>query len=452
MAGSHAFVRALGPGINIMASVLRYDQLEAADWHGLARRVGHVRLGGWLVEPLMDWSACPARTRTGIPDDVARDMILNGSGADPDPRAALAFARFKRAAENALVAGLRVVLNPFHKRFLVEVNEETVRWVWAAVLHEFDARRFPTDKVAFEMVNEPAMLPGHARVGGDFVAMARTWVRQVRAAQPDRVILLTGVQGKRGGGPSLSSGEGLLAELRGGLIKPFDHMYSPAFDLHPAVITFHYYEPHTFITQSIHAHVRWGGLLGSMSAQRAIYTHFAAINASSSQLPVYLGEFGVPIDGRVEEADGVAWLATVRRAAEAFGFGYALWTYVSSIQGVTAGDTACARLGKWDNSSFVAAALGLAAQPTRYQVQATACELQSSSPPSPPSPPTTSPAPLDICKEDAHIRPPYAHDLFSLLTAPTPPVGPPLPQTPPEPPHTARLARWRSTGARHWFR
>ena len=33
----------------------------------------------------------------------------------------------------------------------------------------------------------------------------------VRAAQPDRVLLLTGVQGKRSSrGPSLSSGEGLL--------------------------------------------------------------------------------------------------------------------------------------------------------------------------------------------------------------------------------------------------
>ena len=36
------FVRA-GPGINIMASNIRFGQLDSGDWDGLASRVGHRR-------------------------------------------------------------------------------------------------------------------------------------------------------------------------------------------------------------------------------------------------------------------------------------------------------------------------------------------------------------------------------------------------------------------------
>ena len=60
-ARAHNFSRALGPGINIIPSVVRWDTLESTDWQGLSTRVRHVRLCGDLVRSLVDWTACPGR-------------------------------------------------------------------------------------------------------------------------------------------------------------------------------------------------------------------------------------------------------------------------------------------------------------------------------------------------------------------------------------------------------
>ena len=61
----------------------------------------------------------------------------------------------KQAAADAVAAGLKVVLNPFHRRLRVAVSSDTIRWIWGAVLQEFRPDEFPYDQVAFEMVRLP---------------------------------------------------------------------------------------------------------------------------------------------------------------------------------------------------------------------------------------------------------------------------------------------------------
>ena len=43
---TRSFAQDLGPGVNIMATNIRFNQLDLADWHGLGKRVGHIRLCG----------------------------------------------------------------------------------------------------------------------------------------------------------------------------------------------------------------------------------------------------------------------------------------------------------------------------------------------------------------------------------------------------------------------
>ena len=40
----------------------------------------------------------------------------------------------------ALQAGLKVIFNPLHLMRSLDINEQTLRWVWATVLEDFSSR------------------------------------------------------------------------------------------------------------------------------------------------------------------------------------------------------------------------------------------------------------------------------------------------------------------------
>ena len=197
--GGLKFKRSMGRGININPWSLH--RLTPEDYIGLAKRgVGHVRLGGNIAEPLQDWTTCPASTKTlrhlGGNDSMARYAIINSLGKDPTPMGKAGFKMLKQAATDAVAAGLKVVLNPFHRRLRVAVSSDTIRWIWGAVLQEFHPDDFPYDQVAFEMVRLPIsyVQTQYSNVEGQFQTMIQEWVVQVRAKQPNRVIIMTAVQ------------------------------------------------------------------------------------------------------------------------------------------------------------------------------------------------------------------------------------------------------------------
>ena len=282
-----------GRGVNVAPFNVRYGLLDSDDWVGLARRgVQHVRIGGWIAEPLADWSTCPATTRTQPADEEAAVEAIVRSATDaPDAEAGNAFVNLKRMTAEALAAGLNIVLNPFHQRQLVEVNPATVRWIWSAVLREFTTDAFPVDRVAFEMVNEPANY-SHSFVANEpWPAMVAAWVAQVRRTQAQRVLVLPGVQGwRRGRGPAASSMDGLLADLHDGLV--------PASCAGRCIVTFHYYEPRSFTVRPPSAGsgpVQWShGALELERNRGRIADDFArVVNATPAGVGVYLGEFGI---------------------------------------------------------------------------------------------------------------------------------------------------------------
>lgn len=346
----------LGRGVNIAPFSVRYEQLDAADLAGLkARGVDHVRIGGWIAAALQNWTTCPASTlRMPSNERAAINHILGGEAFAPDPARRRPFWRLWLAAKAAVDAGLHVVLNPFHQRMLVDVSHETVRWVWAAVLQEFLVEDFPVDSVVFEMVNEPANWT-HANVVGNWTSIVHDWVAQVRRVQPDRMLLLTGVQGMRGGTPpSVSSLEGLVLDLQ-----------SKGTSLMPSacdgkcMVTFHYYEPRWF-TSHQGDNPSW---VDTPSALAEMNKHFdSVVRATPPGVGIYLGEFGL-IPDRVNMSQGVRWLEAVRRTADRYGLvGYSVWTYYGTHNGIVAeaeGSTASERLCAWDRSPFVPAALGL---------------------------------------------------------------------------------------------
>ena len=111
---ARAFLASLGAGVNIASWNIRYGNVHANDYSWLASRVGHVRLGGWIAEPLLDWTTCPVTTRglaaLGGSDESAIERIIQGDGAEPweaegnGPPMAL----LRQAAADAVAAGLKV--------------------------------------------------------------------------------------------------------------------------------------------------------------------------------------------------------------------------------------------------------------------------------------------------------------------------------------------------------
>ena len=433
------FVRA-GPGINIMASNIRFGQLDSGDWDGLAARVGHVRLCGDVAAVLTNFSTCPATRWQPRPrgEPIAEAHAL--MTADP------AFALFKRAATDALSSGLSVVLDPLHVGFGLVLDAELLAAFWGAVLLEFDEVAFPPASVAFEMANEPGNAWGRHRVRGRLSSMYRGWVEQVRRAQPDRVLLLPGELGVRcdglGAGHSLSSSAALAADAA--------QLSSLAQADGRIAVTFHYYEPRAFTTQGDTASVRWH----AASQAAAVAADMASLRqAIGPATPVYLGEFGLAAASIAQEEEAAAWLRAVREAAEAAHMAWALWTYFTSRQGLVEGHSAQERMQAFDCSTLLSAVYtadggvhrGAHCSHVRRQLQLTEAAASSTTPDGswqvwqPTLPPATHRRRASPSECNDH-RPAFAPqatvdvDLGDLCAAVPPPAPPSAPPAAPAPP------------------
>ena len=318
------------------------SRMHTEDWDGLAKRVGHIRLCGSVVEPLIDWSQCPGATRQFDSDTQAVDLL----------RRSAHFFRFKAAASAARQAGLRIVLNPMQQLHTLEVSAATLRWVWMAMLSEFSTHEWPAESVVFELVNEAGNFQNHS-VSGRFVELLPALLRLISSAQPSRVMIVGGEMGFRAdfeteGKVFVNSGPALVLDA--------PHIAALA-TRHHLIGTFHFYRPRAFTNQGMPDMIgmtqpRWQGTATDVDD---LAQHFAAVHAALNATPVYLGEFGINVEGVSERSDGVAWLRTVRSLAERSGFAWALWTYSLSPKGVTAANNASERLRQWDCSEFVEA-------------------------------------------------------------------------------------------------
>lgn len=165
------FLSRAGAGINIVASTIRFGQLDSGDWDGLASRVGHVRLCGDVAAALTNFSTCPATRWQPRINPIAEAHAL----LTTDPT----FRLYKQAATDAMSRGLSVVLDPLHMGFGLALDSELLAAFWGAVLLEFDEVEYPPALVAFEMANEPGNAWGRHRVRGRLSSMYGSWVEQV---------------------------------------------------------------------------------------------------------------------------------------------------------------------------------------------------------------------------------------------------------------------------------
>jgi endoglucanase len=293
-------------------------------------------------------------------------------------------------------AGMRVMVTGWAR------HETTPRWRAGQILANRDGAEFrnylgflkrivwllrdiPQDRWVLEPMNEP-QIACRRTDGPDWTVLQRDIYNEIRAVAPSLTVVLT---------PGCWSG------LRG-----LAHLDMAGYDAR-TLVDFHYYEPHPFTHQG----TTWGddalkslaglafppaatdrqaatdasgrlflarGAKGGAAAlvptlreiddyirtdrgQAHIEAGMATVKAWADKNGVTadrvtLGEFGVyrqPPEAKVpDDGSRLRWLETVRKAAEARGFGWALFAYHSSFGLVT--DDATAR---WDDAMLPA--LGL---------------------------------------------------------------------------------------------
>jgi hypothetical protein len=289
---------------------------------------------------------------------IAPDIFMRTTGAER----AQVDAALAAKVGGFLDAGLNVIadLHPGNriagfKQVDFVTNPQTFQ-AHAALVEEL-ARllsRFPQDRVALELLNEPETTPGR------WAGQMRTLHARARKGSANLLLVLTGAQ------------------------SSFDHL--PQVDANAyagsnTLFTFHYYEPHVFTHQNIPdrrylTRVPWPTTAGRFddafavaaaniardrslgpkaadaargnarsllqkyfregSAPANVTRHFATVQAWSARhriapQRIVVGEIGVNatengFDGAAAE-DRDRWLRTVRGAAEAAGFGWAFWCY-----------------------------------------------------------------------------------------------------------------------------
>jgi endoglucanase len=213
--------------------------------------------------------------------------------------------RVTRVVDQALAAGLMVVLNIHHYEEIFSDprgQRDRLLALWQQIATHF--RDYP-DSLVFEVLNEPNanLTP---ELWNTFLLDALGVIRQ---SNPDRWVML---------GTAEWGGIGAMPRLQ----LPDDDRL---------IFTFHYYSPFEFTHQGaewVSGSDAWlGTSWGSSQDRAAVQRDFDTVAAWAVQhtITVFMGEFGAYSRAAID--DRVAWTAFVRSEAERHGFSWAYWEF-----------------------------------------------------------------------------------------------------------------------------
>lgn len=236
----------------------------------------------------------------------------NKTGAGPDFAIDPAWmARVAQAVDDALAAGLNVILNDHHFDALVkdpEGNGAKLAAIWRQVAKHFADR--PIDRLWFEIENEP-----HDKLtNANLMATLSPSLAEIRKTNPDRPVII--------GGDDWSSVDSLAT-----LELPDDPQVYP---------TFHYYQPFDFTHQG----ARWvgdspppiGRVYGGEADAERLERDVAKLKAyveRTGRVP-FIGETGA-YEAHIPLEQRVAYHRAVTEAFAPTGIGICTWAYTNTF-------------------------------------------------------------------------------------------------------------------------
>ena len=219
--------------------------------------------------------------------------------------------RVETVVDQALDAGLNVVLNSHHFEPIYAAPAENADWlagVWRQVAARFADR--PTDRLWFEIENEP-----HDQLtNANLVATLSPALAAIRETNPDRAVIIGGENW---------SGVDSLATLE----LPDDP------NIHP---TFHYYEPFDFTHQG----ADWvapnipppGRVYGTQADKDRLVADVAKVEAYKARTgrTPFLGETGA-YDAHIPLPQRIAYHRAVTEAFAGTGVPICMWAYQNTF-------------------------------------------------------------------------------------------------------------------------
>jgi endoglucanase len=209
----------------------------------------------------------------------------------------------------ALAADLNIILDVHHfDEIYADPDGEVPRLkaIWQQLGERYAGA---PDGLIFEVLNEPRDALGVAQMD----ELNREMLALIRITNPSRWVILSSAD---------------WGGLSGWLEADFPRE-------HNVISTFHYYEPYDFTHQGgswLDEPPTYSGEWGDDPAEIAeVRGHFAMARqkALAEGVPVLLGEFGANAANPM--AERAAWVAEVRQASEAAGFGWCHWGFASEF-------------------------------------------------------------------------------------------------------------------------
>lgn len=223
----------------------------------------------------------------------------------------------------ALQAGLKVVLNVHHYTEMMkctpdEIGRHAARLeaIWDRICRSFTAADYPSDRMVFELLNEP-----------NGTITCDEWNRMLPA--------LVDVVWKRNG--ELQSGRKIMIGTAewGGIPGLFRLRLPAQCDRGNTIVTVHFYEPFRFTHQGaewVEDSKAWTGTrwTGTPAERRAVLDLLESVTAWNGEAgrgyEIFLGEFGA-YSKHAADYDRAAWTGFVAREAERLGMSWAYWEY-----------------------------------------------------------------------------------------------------------------------------
>ena len=316
----------LGRGLN-MGNYLEADDDEG-DW-----------TGGRLIEE-EDFALIEAAGFKSV-----RIPIRWSSHAAPSAPYAIEadfLARVKEVVDWAIAADLNVVINTHH--YVEMMNQPSsnlaghrarLAAIWDQISKTFPASTYPTDRLVFELLNEPNGTIGFTEWNAIIAELTEViWSDNAELQEGRRIMVGTANWGGPAGLANLTLPEAC----------------TPA----NTIVTIHWYEPFPFTHQGadwVDGSEDWIGTIwrGTSADQQPLLDLYAAVEdwnaAQAEPFEVFVGEFGV-YSAFAGAEYRKAWTAFIAREAERRGWSWAYWEF---DQGFGAFDR---QAGRWRPEIF----------------------------------------------------------------------------------------------------
>ena len=196
-----------------------------------------------------------------------------------------------------------------HNLWQDKIAQDAFVFQWESFAERY--KGVSNDFLSFDLINEPPNIGQYGMTRDIHEAVIRRTVAAIRAIDPEREIVIDGLEGGHIAMPELAD-LGVIHSGRGYQPMPVSH-YQAA-----------WWPEHHLVTQPpIYPNTNWAGKQWNKAVLRDFYQPWRDMAARG--VPVHIGEFGCY--NKTANDVALRWFADLLSLYQEFGWGYSLWEF-----------------------------------------------------------------------------------------------------------------------------